>query len=76
MEFTVFSREAAQEYSPRRKPWVHVEKEQAPAGRKMSSHTVSKGQQRFSPRPYRRYRDAAAARGLMALSSWEYFSLT
>jgi hypothetical protein len=32
------SREAAQECSPERKPWVEVGNEQAPAGRKISSH--------------------------------------
>jgi hypothetical protein len=32
------SREAALECSPRRKPWVQVGNEQAPKGRKTSSH--------------------------------------
>ena len=38
-----FSREAATECSPGRKPWVKVENEQAPKGRKNSSHALSKG---------------------------------
>ena len=36
-----FSREAASECSPRRKPWGEVENGQAPEGRKSSSHTDS-----------------------------------
>jgi len=35
------SREAAQEYSPRRKPWVEEVEEQAPTVRKRSCDTVS-----------------------------------
>src|ERR1700756_1574155 len=35
------SRKAAQEYSPRRKPWVKVDGDPAPKGRKTSSHAHS-----------------------------------
>ena len=45
----VFSREAAKEYSPRRKPWVakKVGNEQAPEGRKRSYDTDSGGTPEF-----------------------------